>query len=154
MWISSKVWVIMREQQEFVGILRGFDDFLNVVLEDVKEYKYFNEHKILKNIIYSSSSFFKIFTIFSLFSKLKSSGNLILNLTYKSPLLLISTILFPSFSIFSGSSTWTFSVYGIPSFLILITVVALIMLTGMLRNFQAKAFTSSGWLINNSKFAN
>ena len=38
MTINNKVWVIMKEQQEFIGILRGFDDFMNIVLEDVSEY--------------------------------------------------------------------------------------------------------------------
>ena len=40
----------MREQQEFVGTLRGFDDFMNVVLEDVKEYNF-----IFMNIKYWSN---------------------------------------------------------------------------------------------------
>ena len=35
--IGSRLWVIMREETEFVGTLRGFDDFVNIVLEDVFE---------------------------------------------------------------------------------------------------------------------
>eukprot|EP00727_Mastigamoeba_balamuthi_P000926 m51a1_g10830 hypothetical protein (94) ;mRNA; f:32729-33457 len=34
---GSKVWVIMKSDREFVGTLRGFDDFVNIVLEDVTE---------------------------------------------------------------------------------------------------------------------
>lgn len=36
--IGSKIWVIMRSEKEFVGTLRGFDDYVNMVLEDVTEY--------------------------------------------------------------------------------------------------------------------
>ncbi len=36
--IGSKIWVIMKNDKELVGILRGFDDFVNMVLEDVTEY--------------------------------------------------------------------------------------------------------------------
>ena len=38
MAINNKVWVIMREQQEFVGTLRGFDDFMNIVMDNVMHY--------------------------------------------------------------------------------------------------------------------
>ena len=38
--VNSKLWVIMRGNQEFVGKLQGFDDFVNLVLEDVIEYTY------------------------------------------------------------------------------------------------------------------
>jgi len=34
---QSKIWVILRGDKEFVGTLRGFDDFVNMVLEDVTE---------------------------------------------------------------------------------------------------------------------
>ena len=27
--IGSKVWILMREERELVGILRGFDDYLS-----------------------------------------------------------------------------------------------------------------------------
>ena len=29
--IGHKVWILMKSEKEFVGILRGFDDFVNVV---------------------------------------------------------------------------------------------------------------------------
>lgn len=38
--INAKVWIIMRGNTEFTGILKGFDDFVNLVLEDVIEYTY------------------------------------------------------------------------------------------------------------------
>ena len=36
--IGSKIWVIMKDEHEFSGTLVGFDDFVNMVLEDVTEY--------------------------------------------------------------------------------------------------------------------
>eukprot|EP00884_Botryococcus_braunii_P020350 jgi/Botrbrau1/699/Bobra.160_2s0022.1 len=36
--IGSKIWVIMKGEKELVGILRGFDVFVNMVLEEVDEY--------------------------------------------------------------------------------------------------------------------
>ena len=35
--IGSKVWVIMKGDKEIVGTLRGFDVYVNMVLEDVTE---------------------------------------------------------------------------------------------------------------------
>ena len=35
--IGSKMWVIMRGDKELVGTLRGFDDYVNMVLDDVTE---------------------------------------------------------------------------------------------------------------------
>ena len=35
--IGSRMWVIMRGDKEIVGTLRGFDDHVNMVLEDVTE---------------------------------------------------------------------------------------------------------------------
>lgn len=37
--IGSKVWVLMSGDKEFVGTVVGFDDFVNMVLEDVVEYE-------------------------------------------------------------------------------------------------------------------
>lgn len=37
--IGSRIWVIMRGEKELVGTLRGFDEFVNMVLEDVTEYE-------------------------------------------------------------------------------------------------------------------
>jgi len=37
--IGSQIWVIMKGNREFTGTLLGFDDFVNMVLEDVIEYE-------------------------------------------------------------------------------------------------------------------
>lgn len=36
--IGSSIWVLMSNNKEFVGSLVGFDDFVNMVLKDVKEF--------------------------------------------------------------------------------------------------------------------
>lgn len=38
--IGSKLWIILKGDREFVGTLRGFDDYVNMVLEDVIEYEH------------------------------------------------------------------------------------------------------------------
>lgn len=43
--VGSKIWVIMRGDKELVGTLRGFDVFVNMVLEDVTEYEITPEGK-------------------------------------------------------------------------------------------------------------
>ena len=35
--IGSKIWVIMKNDKEMVGTLRGFDEYVNMVLDDVTE---------------------------------------------------------------------------------------------------------------------
>ena len=35
--IGSKIWVIMKGDKELVGTLKGFDVYVNMVLEDVTE---------------------------------------------------------------------------------------------------------------------
>ncbi|KAI8607716.1 hypothetical protein BC830DRAFT_1157986 [Chytriomyces sp. MP71] len=35
--IGSRIWVVMKSEKEFVGTLLGFDDYVNMVLEDVTE---------------------------------------------------------------------------------------------------------------------
>eukprot|EP00658_Telonema_sp_P-2_P005934 TRINITY_DN12238_c0_g1_i5.p1 TRINITY_DN12238_c0_g1~~TRINITY_DN12238_c0_g1_i5.p1 ORF type:complete len:139 (-),score=49.55 TRINITY_DN12238_c0_g1_i5:10-426(-) len=37
--IGSRIWIIMRGDKELVGTLRGFDNYVNMVLEDVTEYE-------------------------------------------------------------------------------------------------------------------
>uniref|UniRef100_A0AC34FK98 U6 snRNA-associated Sm-like protein LSm5 n=2 Tax=Panagrolaimus TaxID=55784 RepID=A0AC34FK98_9BILA len=37
--IGSRIWVILKSEREIVGTLVGFDDFVNMVLEDVTEYE-------------------------------------------------------------------------------------------------------------------
>lgn len=36
--IGSPIWILMRGQTEMTGILRGFDDYVNLVLDDAVEY--------------------------------------------------------------------------------------------------------------------
>jgi U6 snRNA-associated Sm-like protein LSm5 len=38
--IGSRLLIIMQGDKEFYGILRGFDEYLNIVMDEVKEYKY------------------------------------------------------------------------------------------------------------------
>ncbi|KAJ2492385.1 RNA-binding protein lsm5 [Coemansia sp. RSA 2050] len=35
--IGSRIWVMMKSEKEFVGTLLGFDDYVNMVLEDVTD---------------------------------------------------------------------------------------------------------------------
>lgn len=35
--IGSRIWVIMKGDKELVGLLKGFDVYVNMVLEDVEE---------------------------------------------------------------------------------------------------------------------
>ena len=37
--IRSKLWIIMKNDKELVGTLLGFDEFVNMVLEDVTEFE-------------------------------------------------------------------------------------------------------------------
>ncbi|XP_015795962.1 U6 snRNA-associated Sm-like protein LSm5 [Tetranychus urticae] len=41
--IGSKIHVIMKNEKEIVGTLLGFDDYVNMVLEDVTEFENTNE---------------------------------------------------------------------------------------------------------------
>ncbi|XP_057497680.1 sm-like protein LSM5 [Actinidia eriantha] len=41
--IGSKIWVIMKGDKDLVGTLRGFDVYVNMVLEDVTEYEITSE---------------------------------------------------------------------------------------------------------------
>mmetsp|Transcript_5049 Transcript_5049/g.6958 ORF Transcript_5049/g.6958 Transcript_5049/m.6958 type:complete len:96 (-) Transcript_5049:251-538(-) len=36
--IGSQIWILMKGQTEIVGVLRGFDDYVNLVLDDAVEY--------------------------------------------------------------------------------------------------------------------
>lgn len=37
--VGSRLWVILRGDRELVGTLRGYDEFVNMVLEDVTEFE-------------------------------------------------------------------------------------------------------------------
>ena len=36
--INQPVWIILQSNREFTGTLIGFDDFVNVIIEDAKEW--------------------------------------------------------------------------------------------------------------------
>lgn len=36
--INQKVWIILQSNREFTGTLVGFDDFVNVIIEDATEW--------------------------------------------------------------------------------------------------------------------
>ena len=43
--IGSRIHIIMKGDKELVGTLRGFDDYVNMVLEDVTEFEFLPEGK-------------------------------------------------------------------------------------------------------------
>jgi U6 snRNA-associated Sm-like protein LSm5 len=43
--IGERLWIIMKSKREFAGVLRGFDDFFNMVLENVTEIWYEGEER-------------------------------------------------------------------------------------------------------------
>jgi len=43
--IGSKMWIIMKGDKELCGTLKGYDDYVNMVLDDVTEYEYTPEGK-------------------------------------------------------------------------------------------------------------
>lgn len=43
--IGHKMWIVMKGKREFAGTLRGFDDFCNMVLEQVTEIWFENEER-------------------------------------------------------------------------------------------------------------
>ena len=45
--IGSQIWILMRGDTELVGTLRGFDDYVNLVLDDAVEYTPDGERKVL-----------------------------------------------------------------------------------------------------------
>jgi U6 snRNA-associated Sm-like protein LSm5 len=38
--IGRQLWVIMKGEKEFYGKLRGFDEYLNMIMDDVKEFAF------------------------------------------------------------------------------------------------------------------
>ena len=51
--IGSKIQILMKNDQEFIGTLLGFDDFVNVVLENVVNVK---DNVELKTILLNGSN--------------------------------------------------------------------------------------------------
>jgi len=43
--VGSRLWIIMKGDKEIVGTLRGFDEYVNMVLDDVIEYEITPEGK-------------------------------------------------------------------------------------------------------------
>lgn len=41
--IGTRIWIILRSAREFCGLLQGFDEYVNLFLEDVEEYTYTDE---------------------------------------------------------------------------------------------------------------
>ncbi|EME80335.1 uncharacterized protein MYCFIDRAFT_89886 [Pseudocercospora fijiensis CIRAD86] len=54
--VGSPIWVIMKGDKEFSGTLQGFDDFVNMVLEDVTEYDYTGAHTKLNKILLNGNN--------------------------------------------------------------------------------------------------
>eukprot|EP00435_Cladocopium_sp_Y103_P055638 s62_g18.t1 len=48
--IGSRIWVIMKGDKEIVGTLRGFDDYVNMVMDDVREYTFTPQGKKITHL--------------------------------------------------------------------------------------------------------
>lgn len=38
--VGQKIWILFKDDKELIGTLRGFDDFFNMVLDDVVEFEF------------------------------------------------------------------------------------------------------------------
>jgi len=47
--VNERVWVIMKGEKELVGTLRGFDAYVNMVLDDVTEYEVNANGRVVTN---------------------------------------------------------------------------------------------------------
>ena len=57
--IGSKIHILLKNDKEIVGTLLGFDDFVNMVLEDVTEYEMTSEGRritMLEQILLNGNS--------------------------------------------------------------------------------------------------
>ncbi|CEJ80930.1 Putative Sm-like ribonucleoprotein [[Torrubiella] hemipterigena] len=54
--VGSKIWVVMKGEKEFSGTLVGFDDYVNMVLEDVTEFDYSGNHTNLSKILLNGNN--------------------------------------------------------------------------------------------------
>ncbi|WPH01115.1 U6 snRNA-associated Sm-like protein LSm5 [Acrodontium crateriforme] len=54
--VGSRISVIMKGDKEFSGTLQGFDDFVNMVLEDVTEYDYSGAQTKLPKILLNGNN--------------------------------------------------------------------------------------------------
>ena len=48
--VDSEIWILTRGEREFRGVLKGYDDYVNLVLENV------HEHDSHGKLLYSSES--------------------------------------------------------------------------------------------------
>jgi U6 snRNA-associated Sm-like protein LSm5 len=37
--VGERLWILLKGDREFVGTLKGYDDYVNILLEDVTEYE-------------------------------------------------------------------------------------------------------------------
>ena len=44
--IGSRIWILMKSDTEIVGTIRGFDDYVNMVLDDVTEISVVDGEKV------------------------------------------------------------------------------------------------------------
>ncbi|KAJ8098200.1 putative U6 snRNA-associated Sm-like protein [Lipomyces tetrasporus] len=54
--VGSRIWVVMKADREFSGTLLGFDDFVNMVLEDVTEYDNLGNQTHLPKILLNGNN--------------------------------------------------------------------------------------------------
>ncbi|RKF73494.1 U6 snRNA-associated Sm-like protein LSm5 [Golovinomyces cichoracearum] len=54
--VGSKIWVVMKGDKEFSGVLLGFDDYVNMVLEDVTEIDYSGGQTKLSKILLNGNN--------------------------------------------------------------------------------------------------
>ncbi|KAI9739535.1 MAG: RNA-binding protein lsm5 [Cirrosporium novae-zelandiae] len=54
--IGSKIWIVMKGDKEFSGTLLGFDDYVNMVLEDVTEFDYTGAQNKLPKILLNGNN--------------------------------------------------------------------------------------------------
>ncbi|KKA25439.1 Small nuclear ribonucleoprotein (LSM5) [Rasamsonia emersonii CBS 393.64] len=54
--VGSKIWVVMKGDKEFAGTLLGFDDYVNMVLEDVTEFDYSGNQEKLPKILLNGNN--------------------------------------------------------------------------------------------------
>ncbi|ORY16306.1 hypothetical protein BCR34DRAFT_476659, partial [Clohesyomyces aquaticus] len=53
--LGSRVWVLMKDDKEYVGTLLGFDDYVNMVLEEAVEYDYSYGITKMKKVLLNGS---------------------------------------------------------------------------------------------------
>ncbi|KAI5288718.1 RNA-binding protein lsm5 [Ascosphaera acerosa] len=54
--VGSRIWVVMKGEREFTGTLLGFDDYVNMVLEDVTEFDYAGTRTQLPKILLNGNN--------------------------------------------------------------------------------------------------